>query len=57
MEQDFDLVINEVSYRVTTPPRERVSRVSDRFHLLLINSNQNLALTYRSPDSQGIGAF
>ncbi|XP_046638231.1 calcium uniporter protein, mitochondrial-like isoform X2 [Daphnia pulicaria] len=26
MEQDFDLVINDVSYRVTTPERERVSR-------------------------------
>jgi hypothetical protein len=27
MEQDFDLVINDVSYRVKTPERERVSRV------------------------------
>ncbi|XP_032783350.2 calcium uniporter protein, mitochondrial [Daphnia magna] len=26
MEQDFDLVINDVSYRVTSPPRERISR-------------------------------
>ena len=28
MEQDFDLVINDVTYRVTSPPRERVSKVT-----------------------------
>ena len=28
MESDFDLVINDVSYRVTSPPRERISKVS-----------------------------
>ncbi len=27
MEQDFDLVINDVVYRVVTPQRERISRV------------------------------
>lgn len=32
MEQDFDLVINDVSYRVTSPPRERISRVQNLFH-------------------------
>jgi hypothetical protein len=44
MEQDFDLVINDVSYRVTTPERERVSRVISIFgnHHLLYN---NLSLS------------
>lgn len=27
MEQDFDLIINDVTYRVVTPQRERISRV------------------------------
>ena len=27
MENDFDLVINDVVYRVETPPQERLSRV------------------------------
>ena len=31
MEHDFDLIINDLSYRVVSPPRERLSKVITLF--------------------------